>query len=109
MSVLKLAHMWEMDALFELAVAEVLLNPTDPIRMICYVFKYSIQDWLDPAYQILASYKDPLSEDEAEEIGVQATVKVFHMREIAAKRNATWISDDNSQSQPRPMVRRRVR
>lgn len=85
MSVVALLHMWQMDELFDTAVAQVIQKPGDPIRMLCASQTYDIKSWEDPAVHALVRRSTPLTEEEATRVGMSAAVKIFHGREKSQK------------------------
>ncbi|KAL5529507.1 hypothetical protein ACEPAG_5492 [Sanghuangporus baumii] len=92
--ILRLSHMWSCDRLFALAIRKLRVLRIDPIRKIMLARTYNItdyeSDWLPTAYFSLVTRADPLTLEEAEELGMETTMKLTEIRESRYR----WIIDE---------------
>ncbi|CAE6480070.1 unnamed protein product [Rhizoctonia solani] len=77
---LRLAHMWNFSDLraFLLPRVEGKLSDVDKIY---YAREFDVERWIIPAYIKLCQRNEPLSSKEAERIGLQNSLLIFHIRE----------------------------
>ncbi|KZT07589.1 uncharacterized protein LAESUDRAFT_650721 [Laetiporus sulphureus 93-53] len=61
--------------------------PLSPAEQVALAFKYDIKQWLKPAYVTLGKRKQPISDEEAAEMGFEATVRLGRVRETLLKRH----------------------
>ncbi|KAJ7452177.1 hypothetical protein B0H11DRAFT_2074649 [Mycena galericulata] len=80
-SALKLSTLWYFLDIRELAIQQLSDTPLDAIERIVLAKRYDVADWLRAGYSELVRRPDSLSLEEAEEIGLVATVRIFQTRE----------------------------
>jgi hypothetical protein len=89
MTLLSLSTLFKMPRIRNRAIKEIELfdPPLDPICRIALAIpeQHDIQEWLKPAYIELCRRDDPISEDDAEKLGLNITVGIFHARERSRK------------------------
>jgi len=89
MTLLSLSTLFKMPRIRNRAIKEIELfdPPLDPICRIALAIpeQHDIQEWLKPAYIELCRRDDPISEDDAEKLGLNITVGLFHARERSRK------------------------
>jgi len=89
MTLLSLSTLFKMPRIRNRAIKEIeLFNPPlDPVSTIALAIpdKHDIQEWLKPAYVELCRRDDPISEHDAEKLGLKITVGLFHARERSRK------------------------
>jgi len=89
MTLLSLSTLFKMPRLRDRAIKEITLfdPPLDPISRINLALpeKHDIHEWLKPAYVELCRRDDPISVYEAEKLGINITVGLFHARERSRK------------------------
>jgi len=82
-SILKLSTMWEFSYARDLAIKELSGRAMDPITKVLLARQYSIPKWLLAAYHELVNRKELVSCDEAQQLGLNVAIQIFHIREKA--------------------------
>jgi len=89
MTLLSLSTLFKMPRIRNRAIKEIeLFNPPlDPVCRIALAIpeKHDIQEWLKSAYVELCRRDDPISEHDADKLGLNTTVGLFHARERSRK------------------------
>ncbi|KAH8111836.1 hypothetical protein DFH11DRAFT_551750 [Phellopilus nigrolimitatus] len=80
-AVLDLAHMWEFEKIRGLAITRLQSINIDEISKVEIAQKYIIEEWYAPAYLALAKRAQPLTVEEAAQIGFDVAVKMAQVRE----------------------------
>ncbi|KAF8069058.1 hypothetical protein FPV67DRAFT_1780435 [Lyophyllum atratum] len=84
-AVLKLAILWEMDKLRELAITK-LTAATTAIEKIVLAKEYYVPQWLRSGYQELVDREEMLSIEDSDKIGYISALRVFQVREDKLRR-----------------------
>ncbi|KAJ7503189.1 hypothetical protein B0H11DRAFT_1712056 [Mycena galericulata] len=74
-SVLMLAERWKIQDVRRLAIKQLDLC-AGPVDKIALGHRYSIPDWLGPAYLALITRREPFTREEGAKLGVEAMVRV---------------------------------
>jgi hypothetical protein len=82
-SVLKLADMWEHLGIRDLAINELSNRAMNPLTKVSLAKQYNIPTWLRVAYQHLVNRKEIITDEEARQLGWDAAVRIFHLRDKA--------------------------
>jgi hypothetical protein len=82
-SVLKLADMWEHLEIRDLAINELSNRAMNPLTKVSLARQYNIPTWLRVAYQHLVNRKEIITDEEARQLGWDAAVRIFHLRDKA--------------------------
>lgn len=85
-SVLKLADMWEHLEIRGLAINELSNRAMDPLTKVLLAKQYNIPTWLRVAYQHLVNRKEVITNEDARQLGLDAAVRIFHLRDKAMTR-----------------------
>ncbi|TDL16856.1 hypothetical protein BD410DRAFT_807754 [Rickenella mellea] len=87
---LSLATMWDFPRVRVAAIAKLEGYKLSIVEKLVLGHKYDVNAWILPAYVILAKRISPPTIEEAKELGLEATVKMFQARErvIKARENA---------------------
>ncbi|KIM74442.1 hypothetical protein PILCRDRAFT_828296 [Piloderma croceum F 1598] len=89
MTLLSLSTLFKMPRIRNRAIKAIELfdPPLDPVCRIALAIpeKHDIQEWLKPAYVELCRRDDPISEHDADKLGLNITVGIFHARERSRK------------------------
>jgi len=97
-SVLKLADMWEHLEIRALAVDELSNRVMNPLTKVSLAKQYNIPTWLRLAYQHLVNRKEIITGEEARQLGWDAAVRIFHLRDKGITRvlqEVPWHIDEN--------------
>ncbi|TFK50195.1 hypothetical protein OE88DRAFT_332780 [Heliocybe sulcata] len=79
-SILALATRWSFESIRRLAVGKV-FPLASPIDKVVLGHKYEIADWLGGAYVDICVRQDPVSDDEAEQLGAKEVARISRVRE----------------------------
>ncbi|TCD65003.1 hypothetical protein EIP91_003371 [Steccherinum ochraceum] len=86
-ALLSISTRYVFDKIRDLAISEISTRGVlDPVRKITLAESYNIPHWLSPAYVDLVKRPEPLSEAEAERLGLRTMVRVARAREIVRDR-----------------------
>lgn len=85
-SVLKLADMWEFLEIRDLAIKELSNRTMDPFTKVLLAKRYKIPVWLRLGYQELANREEIITCEEAKQLGWDAAIRIFHLRDKAMAR-----------------------
>jgi len=86
-SVIKLAHRWEMSAVYQLALKRVSdLKDVDPVEKAAVALTYNIQEWIKSTINDIARRDEPLSRREVDILGIDTVLKIARVRESIAPR-----------------------
>ncbi|EJD02147.1 uncharacterized protein FOMMEDRAFT_87648, partial [Fomitiporia mediterranea MF3/22] len=96
-SVLRLAHMWDFNRLFLLAIKKLEALPMDPVTKIVLARTYTVTKWLRPAYFDLTTRTDPLTLEESRALDIDTVVKLNIARDFHFK----WIIEGEEAKSPR--------
>ncbi|KAK0212377.1 hypothetical protein DFS33DRAFT_21679 [Desarmillaria ectypa] len=88
-SVLRLSTMWHLSDIRQLAIKHLQQDPKlDPVERVVLAKSYSVSSWLRLGYLSLVKRAQPLSVDEAEQIGFKSAIQIFQLREDAVVKQA---------------------
>ncbi|KIY65850.1 hypothetical protein CYLTODRAFT_491994 [Cylindrobasidium torrendii FP15055 ss-10] len=88
-AVLKLSTMWGMSSTRQSAIQNLgRLATSDPVDAIVLAKTYDVPEWLRSGYIELVKRVQPISVDEAQLIGAQSAIQLFHIREAALVKQA---------------------
>ena len=82
--------MWEFSYARDLAIKELSGRAMDPITKVLLARQYSIPKWLLAAYHELVNRKELVSGDEAQQLGLNVAIQIFHIREKAISARVVW-------------------
>lgn len=82
-SVLKLSTMWGFAEIRKLAITVLSDIKMDPIEKVLLARQNRIPEWLLAAYQELVNRELVISLEEAEQLGWDVAIRIFHMRDQA--------------------------
>ena len=82
--------MWEFSYARDLAIKELSGRAMDPITKVLLARQYSIPKWLLAAYHELVNRKELVSCDEAQQLGLNVAIQIFHIREKAISARVFW-------------------
>jgi hypothetical protein len=91
-SVLKLSTMWEFLDTRELAITELSNRAINPITMALLARRYKCPKWLHAVYQDLVIRRETISRDEAQQLGWDVAIRIFHIRD----KTLTKLLDDRA-------------
>jgi len=86
-SALKLATLWRFHSLRQLALSKLSTMKTDPVSRIMMGRNFRVAKWLSMGYTALARREEPPSVQEANILGVETIVFIFHVREASNNSN----------------------
>jgi hypothetical protein len=100
-SILKLSTMWEFSYARDLAIKELSGRAMDPITKVLLARQYGIPKWLLAAYHELVNRKELVSCDEAQQLGLNVAIQIFHIREKAISARVVcqekeWLVEENN-------------
>jgi len=84
-AVLRLSTMWAFDTIRRFAIQQLECALLPPLARIELARKYSIDDWLVPAYAELCQRKSFIEWEEAENLGLQKFFALAHIRDSLAR------------------------
>ncbi|KAK0226423.1 hypothetical protein IW262DRAFT_766385 [Armillaria fumosa] len=88
-SVLKLSTMWHFTDIRQLAIKHLQQDATlDAIEQVVLAKAYSVSSWLRTGYLGLVKRTQPLSVEEAEQIGYRSAIQIYQVREDAVVKQA---------------------
>jgi hypothetical protein len=85
-ALLSISTRYVFDAIRELAILEISKQVHDPVKKISLANKYNIPHWLPLAYVELCKRPDPITDWEAEILGLRSVVRLARARELARDR-----------------------
>ncbi|KAI0340266.1 hypothetical protein BDW22DRAFT_1430882 [Trametopsis cervina] len=80
---LSISTRYVFDRIRDLAISEITKQMLDPVRKITLANKYNIPHWLPTAYLDLCKRVQPITDEEAETLGLRTLVRVARARELA--------------------------
>jgi hypothetical protein len=90
--------MWEHLEIRDLAVDELSNRVMNPLTKVSLAKQYNIPTWLRLAYQHLVNRKEIITGEEARQLGWDAAVRIFHLRDKGITRvlqEVPWHIDEN--------------
>ncbi|KAK0486309.1 hypothetical protein IW261DRAFT_791106 [Armillaria novae-zelandiae] len=88
-SVLRLSTMWHLSDIRQLAIKHLQQDATlDAVEQVVLAKAYSVSSWLRTGYLSLVKRMQPLSVEEAEQIGYRSAIQIYQMREDAVVKQA---------------------
>jgi hypothetical protein len=73
--------MWDLFSIRKMAIEELLKFTMDPVTRTILARQYSVQKLLFAGYEELAERTEPISIGEAEQLGWDTAILIFHIRE----------------------------
>jgi hypothetical protein len=80
-TVLKLSDMWDSFDIRKLAIKEMSNIEMHPVTEVLLARQYTIRKWLISGYEELVTRGEVISVDEAEKLGLETAILIFHIRE----------------------------
>ena len=81
-SAIKLAHRWEMDKVYRLAIKHASnLKDIDPVEKAAVAFTYDIPDWIESTVNDIARRDEPVSRRDVDILGLDIALKIAEVRE----------------------------
>ncbi|KAF9457589.1 hypothetical protein BDZ94DRAFT_1314051 [Collybia nuda] len=93
-SVLKLSAMWRLIGIRKFAIDQLTRMELDPIEKTMLAKEFKIPQWLQSAYQELATRQAMLTDEEARKIGYPTAIRVWHVREEYWRRSKSGYGFD---------------
>lgn len=81
-ALLSIATRYVFDQIRDLAILEISKQMLDPVKKIMLANKYNIPQWLTPAFLDLCKRPEPISDSEAETLGLRTVVRLARAREL---------------------------
>ena len=92
--ILDLAHKWQFDLIYKLAVKKLGRMSIDAVPKILLCQRYGIElDWAMDAFILLCTRESPLSVDEGEKLGATMAVLIAQAREIFREKSTVAVVD----------------
>ncbi|THH32834.1 hypothetical protein EUX98_g1333 [Antrodiella citrinella] len=85
-ALLSLSTRYVFDKIRDLAIQELSMKVLDPIKKIVLADRHNVPQWLSAAYVDLCKRPEPLTEREADELGLKTVVRVARAREIVREK-----------------------
>lgn len=85
-ALLSISTRYVFDKIRELAIVEISAKMLDPVKKITLANKYNIPQWLSSAYLDLCKRPEPITDVEAETLGLRTLVRVARARELMRDR-----------------------
>ena len=85
-ALLSISTRYVFDKIRELAIMEISRQVLDPVHKITLANKYDVAQWLPVAFTDLMKRPEPITEAEAESIGMRNMVRVARARELAREK-----------------------
>lgn len=86
--------MWEFLDIRQFAIEKLSNLNMTTVDKIIFAKEYKVSRWLKEAYQALAQRKKTISIDEARRLGLETTVRMFHVRDEVYYVNRYHYDDD---------------
>ena len=81
-ALLSISTRYVFDQIRDRAIAEVSKRMLDPVKKIMLANKYNIPQWLPPAFLDLCKRPEPISDTEADILGLRTLVRLAKAREL---------------------------
>ncbi|KAJ7319068.1 hypothetical protein DFH08DRAFT_714299, partial [Mycena albidolilacea] len=92
-SILALAHKFEMHNIRQLAIDRLALC-AGPVDKIALGQQYNVDEWLGPAYLMLAARQEPITSAEGAKLGVEALVRISALKDEVSRNLAAYLDQD---------------
>lgn len=81
-ALLSISTRYVFDQIRELAITEISKQMLDPVKKVMLANKFNIPQWLPPAFMDLCKRPEPISDNDAETLGLRTVVRVARAREL---------------------------
>lgn len=81
-ALLSISTRYVFDQIRDRAIVEISKQVLDPVKKIMLANKYNIPQWLPPAFLDLCKRPEPISDSEAETLGLRTVVRIARAREL---------------------------
>lgn len=85
-ALLSISTRYDFERIRDMAIQELSTKVFDPIKKITLADKHNVPQWLSAAYVDLCKRPEPLTEQEAEELGLKTVVRVARARELVREK-----------------------